>query len=160
MSPTNPPSNPISAPVEITAHALKPPGSARRPSGFERTRSAPKARSVTPMATSSAFAGTAPDRSPPTTAPSIEGGAIHAKRRQSIRPARMWAVAEARAAIAETPMFAPAPAAGLEAARTSTGSRMFPSTRPTRPPASAVTKHQRPTATRRRACKRLNIPHD
>jgi hypothetical protein len=57
-------------------------------------------------------------------------------------------------------MFAPAPAAGLEAARTSTGSRMFPSTRPTRPPASAVTKHQTPTATRRRAYKRLNIPHD
>src|SRR5207253_11113509 len=51
-------------------------------------------------------------------------------------------------------------AAGLVAASTTTGSRMLPSTRPTRPPASAVTKHQTATAARRSASRRLNITHD
>ena len=128
--------------------------------GLRAKQSTPKTSSVMPIATRSVFSGTTPDRRPPTTAPTIDGGAIQRKRRQSIRPARMWETAEANAATAETPMFAPAPAAGLEAASTSTGSRMFPRTRPTRPPANAVRKHQRPTATRRRASKRLNIPHD
>ena len=39
-------------------------------------------------------------------------------------------------------MFAPAPAAGVADTSTTTGSRMFPSTSPTRPPAKATTKHQ------------------
>src|ERR1043166_8389006 len=57
-------------------------------------------------------------------------------------------------------MLAPAPAAGLDAASTITGRRMFPRTSPTRPPRSAVTKHQRATATRRSASRRLNIADD
>jgi hypothetical protein len=64
----------------------------------------------------------------------MEGGAIHPKSLQSMRPARMWETALARAAQAEIPMFAPAPAAGLVAASTTTGSLMFPRTRPTRLP--------------------------
>src|SRR5207237_6047705 len=63
------------------------------------------------------------------------------------------------AAVPEIAMFAPAAGAGAEAAKSSTGSRMLPSTRPTRPPASAVRKHQTATPARTRACNRLNIPH-
>jgi len=43
----------------------------------------------------------------------------------------------------------PAPAGGLDAAGTITGRRMLPSTRPTTPPATSVTKHQSATAIRR-----------
>ncbi len=55
-------------------------------------------------------------------------------------------------------MLAPAPAAGLVAASSTTGSRMLPRTRPTRPPARAVRKHQAATAARASACRRLNMP--
>src|ERR687896_2591429 len=84
----------------------------------------------------------APDTRPPATAPAIDGGAIHANRRQLIRPARMWAAAAAKAATPEIPMFAPAPAAGEDAMSSTAGSRMLPSTRPTAPPATATRKHQ------------------
>ncbi len=50
----------------------------------------------------------------------------------------MDAVAAATALI---PMFAPAPAAGDDDSNSTAGSRMFPSTRPTSPPASATRKH-------------------
>ena len=58
-----------------------------------------------------------------------------------MRPARMWAMAAAKAATPEMPMFAPAPAAGEEATSRTAGRRMLPSTRPSEPPAQATTKH-------------------
>ena len=49
-------------------------------------------------------------------------------------------------------MFAPAPPAGEDAARSMTGSRMFPRTSPAVPPATATAKHHSATTTSRRAC--------
>ncbi len=88
------------------------------------------------------MSGIAPEISPPTTAPAIDGGAIQANRRQLMRPARMWAIAAAKAATPEMPMLAPAPAAGEAATSSTAGRRMLPSTRPTAPPANATAKHQ------------------
>jgi hypothetical protein len=61
---------------------------------------------------------------------------------QLMRPARTWTIAAAVAATPEVPMFAPAPAAGWDARRRTAGSRMFPRTSPTTPPARATAKHQ------------------
>ncbi|MDQ3029322.1 MAG: hypothetical protein M3R09_04680, partial [Actinomycetota bacterium] len=60
----------------------------------------------------------------------------------------MWAIEAAAAATPEMPRLAPAPADGLDAASSTTGSRMFPSTSPTSPPARATAKHHASTATR------------
>src|SRR5258706_97340 len=54
-----------------------------------------------------------------------------------MRPARTCATAAASAAAPEIPMFAPAPAAGFDAASRITGRRMLPSTSPTAPAACA-----------------------
>ncbi len=59
----------------------------------------------------------------------------------------MCAIDAAAAATPETPMFAPEPAAGLDAASSTAGRRMFPSTSPARPPASATAKHHAAIAT-------------
>ena len=64
----------------------------------------------------SARPGSLPETSPPRIAPTTDGGAIHQKTRQWIRPARTCVTAAVAAATPETPMLAPAPAAGLEAA--------------------------------------------
>ena len=64
-----------------------------------------------------------------------------------MRPARMCTIAAVSAETPEMPMFAPAPAAGVAAAKTITGRRMFPSTRPTAPPATATRKHHAATRT-------------
>ena len=77
----------------------------------------------------------------PTTAPTIDGGAIQANSRQLMRPARTCTIAAASAATPEMPMLAPAPAAGWDATSSTAGRRIFPSTRPTTPPASATAKH-------------------
>ena len=58
-----------------------------------------------------------------------------------MRPARTWTIAAAIAATPEIPTLAPAPAAGWEATSSMAGSRIFPSTSPTTPPASATAKH-------------------
>src|SRR3954469_7286424 len=80
------------------------------------------------------------------TAPTIDGGAIHANRRQLTRPARMWATDAASAATALMTRFAPVPAAALEAKSSVAGRRRLPRTRPTRPPAAATAKHHRTKA--------------
>src|SRR5438094_5673025 len=72
----------------------------------------------------------------------------------------MWPIEPAAAASPETAMFAPPVAAGFEPTSSSTGSRMLPRTRPSRPPASATMKHQTPTAARVSACTRLNMAYD
>ena len=88
-----------------------------------------------------------------------EGGAIHQNTRQWIRPARTCVTAAVAAATPETPMFAPAPAAGLEEMSSRAGRRMFPSTRPTSPPASAVTKHHAATAASASACRATRVEY-
>src|SRR3954469_6052702 len=80
-------------------------------------------------------------------APTTEGGAIQPNSVQLIRPARMCAVLAVAAAIPETAMFAPPPAAGEEATAANSGSRRFPSTSPTAPPATATANDQAATAT-------------
>jgi hypothetical protein len=59
-----------------------------------------------------------PGKQPAEERPGHRGGAIQPNTRQSILPARMCVVAAVSAATAETPMLAPVPAAGLEAAAT------------------------------------------
>ena len=54
-----------------------------------------------------------------------------------MRPARTWAIAAVAAATALIMRFAPAPAAGPAATSRVAGRRRLPSTRPTRPPATA-----------------------
>src|SRR5215216_1791774 len=73
-----------------------------------------------------------------------------------MRPARTCAAAAVKAATPEMPMFAPAPAAGPDAASSTAGSRMFPSTSPTRPPVSATAKHQAQKATSSSGPTRVN----
>ena len=58
-----------------------------------------------------------------------------------MRPWRMCTVAAVSAAIAEIARFAPPPAAVDDATSSVAGSRMLPSTSPTRPPAKATRKH-------------------
>src|SRR6266498_1583138 len=113
------------------------------------------------MASRSALSGTLPAKYPPARAPATEGGAIQPNRRQLIRPARIWLVEALAAAIPETAMFAPPPAAGEDAASTNSGSRRLPSTRPTAPPASATANDQAPTPRSSRAPIRADLrrPH-
>src|SRR4051812_19337499 len=80
------------------------------------------------------------------TAPTMDGGAIQANRRQLTRPARMWAIDAVSAATALMTRFAPVPAAALEAKSSVAGSRRLPNTRPTSPPAAATAKHHRTKA--------------
>src|SRR4051812_26447524 len=94
------------------------------------------------MNSSSGVSGSSPPTRPPATAPRIEAGAIQPNSRQLMRPARMWTAAAVAAAIAEIARLTPVPEAALEAASSVAGRRMLPSTRPTRPPASATVKHQ------------------
>src|SRR2546427_5896212 len=86
MRPTKPPSSPITAPVQIAARTLTRSEAVRCSLRCGRRRSIPKTRRVRPITISSALPGTTPDRRPPITAPTIDGGAIHANSRQSIRP--------------------------------------------------------------------------
>lgn len=115
------------------------------PAGFgsgafrRRSRSRPNATRDEPITIRRAFAGRTVAAYPPATAPATDGTIIHPVRRRSIRPARTWRTAAVAAATPETAIFAPAAAAGEEPAARSTGSRMFPSTSPRRPPASATT---------------------
>src|SRR5919198_5760886 len=99
------------------------------------------------MASRRAERGTGPATYPPASAPATEGGAIHAKSRQLIRPARTCEIEAVAAEIPETVMFAPPAAAGDAAASTNRGRRRFPSTSPTAPPATATTKDQAATPT-------------
>ena len=66
----------------------------------------------------------------PAIAPTTDGGAVHATIRQSTRPSRACFSPPAPAAAAETAMFVPAAVRGLPVARTISGSRSVPSTRP------------------------------
>src|SRR4051794_2825920 len=59
----------------------------------------------------------------------------------------MWAMDAVAADTALIPMFVPAATPGEDATSTVAGSRMFPSTSPTRPPARATRKHQTTYAT-------------
>ena len=84
----------------------------------------------------------APERYPPASAPTTDGGAIHPNSRQLIRPARTWPIEAAEAATPDTAMFAAPPDAVEDANSSMTGRRRLPSTRPTAPPAKATRKHQ------------------
>src|SRR3954470_1050567 len=90
--------------------------------------------------------GRAPEIRPPAMAPVSDVGAIQANSRQLIRPAQAWAAAAVVAATPEITRFAPAPAAGDEASRTTSGRRRFPSTSPTSPPAAETANDQRASA--------------
>src|SRR5919108_3326870 len=69
----------------------------------------------------------------------------------------MCATEAAAAATPEIPMLAPAPAAGDDAAISTTGSRILPSTSPTSPPERATAKHQAATATSANASKEAQV---
>jgi hypothetical protein len=90
-------------------------------------------------------------------APASEVGAIQANSRQLIRPARAWVVAAVVAATSEIARLAPAPAAGDEASRMTSGGRRFPRTSPTNPPAAETANDQSASAISSSASTRRGI---
>ena len=106
--------------------------------GLARTgrarRSSPFQARIAAMPVKSTRSGMLAPSSPPTTAPMIDGGAIHATTRQSTRPSRACRQPPDAAAAALIAMFVPAAAAGFPAAKRTAGRRSVPSTSPTTEP--------------------------
>ena len=114
MSPTSPPSRPMhraaTPPRRMSSRLLRP----ARPVASRAQQVDAEVQERQPDDRQESVVGDGTAAKPPTTAPAIDGGAIQPNSRQFTRPARMWAIEAAAAATPEIPMFAPAPAAGLE----------------------------------------------
>ena len=141
MRPTKPPIRPITTPGTTAARrsSASPRGRGR---GRRRRRSMPLPTSTAAMPRSRASRGTTPARNPPTSAPATDGGPDHPGDEAPVDPPRADVRDRRRRRGDARDRDVGRAGRRRRARQSAAGSRRFPSTSPTRPPATATTKHQ------------------